>query len=548
MRIALLSLALAAFTALPAQVVINEFVYDDSGTDDREFVELYNAGPAAVDLSNWVLEGLDEAYPSDNNADYTLPVGATIAPGGFYTIGSSNLPVDFAVGATNLWENGGTTGGESIVLRDATGAVIDAVTYESNKHLSIAAAYPTQFSEGDGIYGNMTSIDGSSQSWARYFDGLDTNDNGRDFGLLPLTLGASNVIATNLIPFVDDFNSQAVGTPVSGFLGSFVTPFVEDPNAVNLPNALGTSPDGGNVMVCWDPAGGGNSASLVSVPTDEFEVECFAYFYAGHSGTDVESWSIGVRGTAATFYNLPILFPSNGNTGLAWVYVTDSSGGNLYLVDELSGGDDGPENILLSIPVTAGVNDGWQRLRLKVSNCVVEANFGGTFGDPSDGVAFSGFTRTSRRVGSFYLGYREGVSGVTNARPLALDRLQVFAPAQPSFSLCLSQPGGAGSLLLENNGLAAGDDVTNVFTFNEPCPGGVGTGPFAGLCTANPLALFDQLLIPLGTPPFHYLATGPFYSFSLPAGLPANLRIEGVAVKVSGLGVDLSPVAWVVTL
>ena len=44
--------AIAALPSLAsAQVVINEFQYDDESTDDREFVELYNAGALAVDIS-----------------------------------------------------------------------------------------------------------------------------------------------------------------------------------------------------------------------------------------------------------------------------------------------------------------------------------------------------------------------------------------------------------------------------------------------------------------------------------------------------------------
>jgi hypothetical protein len=38
-----------------AAIIINEFSYDDGGTDDKEFVELYNNGGAAVDISGWTL-------------------------------------------------------------------------------------------------------------------------------------------------------------------------------------------------------------------------------------------------------------------------------------------------------------------------------------------------------------------------------------------------------------------------------------------------------------------------------------------------------------
>ncbi len=42
-------------TAVRSQVVINEFAYDDSQTDDEEYVELFNAGDTEVDLEGWFL-------------------------------------------------------------------------------------------------------------------------------------------------------------------------------------------------------------------------------------------------------------------------------------------------------------------------------------------------------------------------------------------------------------------------------------------------------------------------------------------------------------
>jgi hypothetical protein len=41
-RIATCAVTLATATAVHGAIIINEFQYDDSGTDDREFVELYN--------------------------------------------------------------------------------------------------------------------------------------------------------------------------------------------------------------------------------------------------------------------------------------------------------------------------------------------------------------------------------------------------------------------------------------------------------------------------------------------------------------------------
>ena len=88
MRTRLLPIALlAALTAalLPAVpataastgIVINEV---ESNGDVNDWVELYNAGAAAVDVSGWVLKD------STDNNPYTVPASTSIAAGGFLVI------------------------------------------------------------------------------------------------------------------------------------------------------------------------------------------------------------------------------------------------------------------------------------------------------------------------------------------------------------------------------------------------------------------------------------------------------------------------------
>ena len=65
--------------SLTATVVITEFMANPSGDDTTgEFVELYNSGASAVDLTDWIL--------SDEDSDsFTLPV-TTIGAGNFVII------------------------------------------------------------------------------------------------------------------------------------------------------------------------------------------------------------------------------------------------------------------------------------------------------------------------------------------------------------------------------------------------------------------------------------------------------------------------------
>lgn len=442
----LLAVTASAQVAAPPLVVINEFQYDDSGTDDREFVELYNADSVPADISGWVLEALDNLVP-DNNADYTIPgaLGSgtvVLAPGAFYVLGSALVPgVSQVVGATNLWENDV----EAIALWNGpigTSTMVDVVRYEANKVGGASVpTFPAAYIEGAGVWGNFTSIDATMQSWSRWIDGRDTNDNGYDFGLLPATPGAPNAPAAAL-PYFDDFNTPVPGTPVTAFRGSFLGPHVIDPTvagpvigASNInPNAIAASPDGGNCMILWDNTGGGDSATLVDVPASDFYVEAWVYFDAvPRPANESEQWSIGVRGTTDTYFNF--MNPgftadsnANGNTGIHWHYTVDQTGGHLRLVDDGNGGDD--EVIVASIAVTTGFNDGWQRLRLQVTGNQIDASVGGTYGSILDGTRVLATTATTapNAIGTVYLGYREFITANPTTRPLTLDFLTIRRP------------------------------------------------------------------------------------------------------------------------
>ena len=82
-------LATLAFPQGSPDVVINEFSYDDSSTDDMEYVELYNGGSSPVDLTGWTLACEDQNGP---DLVFTLNAGTTIQPGAFLVIGSSLVP------------------------------------------------------------------------------------------------------------------------------------------------------------------------------------------------------------------------------------------------------------------------------------------------------------------------------------------------------------------------------------------------------------------------------------------------------------------------
>ncbi len=125
-----LGLSCAAAVAAEGQVVVNEIFYDPSPKIDRaEFVELYNPGPEAADLSGWRFsEGVSYRFGdgvvlgagaylilAENLNGYNKRFGSIFLGG----IAAHDV---FAVGRLS-------NDGEQLELRDAAGALIDVVDY-----------------------------------------------------------------------------------------------------------------------------------------------------------------------------------------------------------------------------------------------------------------------------------------------------------------------------------------------------------------------------------------------------------------------------------
>ncbi len=114
------------------RVVINEVLYDADGSNDAngEWVELYNAGDQPADLGGWTL--------SDAAGSDALPAWV-VAPHAFVVIAAS----DSISGAYPPFSGtpivlGGRIGnalgnhGDRLILRDATGATVDAISWGSD--------------------------------------------------------------------------------------------------------------------------------------------------------------------------------------------------------------------------------------------------------------------------------------------------------------------------------------------------------------------------------------------------------------------------------
>ena len=144
----------------PGRVVINEVLYDPSGTEPNdEWVELYNAGGMSVDLSGYVL--------ADNTGSLTL-TSLILGPGQYAVYARDGASFTAKYGfAPNFSGSSIALGnsGDYITLRDSSSVLLDAVAWNT---ASFAGVIPHYDVAQDHVL-------------ARYPDGVDTDDCSIDF-------------------------------------------------------------------------------------------------------------------------------------------------------------------------------------------------------------------------------------------------------------------------------------------------------------------------------------------------------------------------------
>ncbi len=101
----------AAVNDCRSAIRINEV--ESNGGTPGDWIELYNAGTTAVDLSNFLVKDNDDTRTT------RLPAGATIAPGGYYVIEEDVL--GFGLGA-----------GDAARVYDANGTLLDAYIWTAH--------------------------------------------------------------------------------------------------------------------------------------------------------------------------------------------------------------------------------------------------------------------------------------------------------------------------------------------------------------------------------------------------------------------------------
>jgi hypothetical protein len=454
-------LVLGAVVGVNGQdVVINELVKEErtGGTgvvtpDNREFIELYNRSASPVDIGGWTIRSVN--LNTGVSIPDSLPAGATIPANGFYVVAVEGRAItganhyiplgagdEFFPDQTNL----------AIELLNSGGQMQDAVGVEIFRNPQLANMTTEQAAQiGNGAWSLVHSynIDNSSPdfsrlSYARYRDGRDTNKNGRDFGFLPLTPGASNNLPLNDVHTVPNVDGLNHGDFVTQYNYSFdfngrqavraIDPGTAD--AIN-PSVISPSPQGGKAMINWDQSGGGSVAYSKEL-VNSFEL--YAYLDStnlnmpGDWEAEWTAYGIGSADPQFQTPNLNGLIPGtgtttvrtqNGSTGIGWLFerfqqwdtvnqvATNSA--KLSLVDFGEGGNSVPTaadktwNIIETFELTPA-QAGWHKLALDY--------------DPATGVVTATFDQQTRTftpanhsaenpmLGTFFSGYREGLTGV----------------------------------------------------------------------------------------------------------------------------------------
>ncbi|MCI0332814.1 MAG: lamin tail domain-containing protein [Planctomycetes bacterium] len=428
-------------TTSMAQMVINEVVYDISGTGNevREYVELYNAGASTVDIGNWTMKSTDMGTGLEFFTD-TIPAGTMLAAGDYWVLGSAanvaNVDQDLGtIGEPGLWPDGHTL----LELKDSGATLIDALAWERNKGGTGVYSAEQQAQVGpNSWWGNTQSYNNAFEqiSLGRFLDGRDTNNNGRDFGVTPLTPGAASGLPQNANYSIPDVDALSPFDPVPGTYASFVRAQVIDPTVADATvheTAIPASPQGGKAIIAWDPVGGGNAAYSHELVT---KFDMYAYFDTTPYGEiGAESTAYGI-GTTGSLFNVPNPLGLSGfgtlgavadMTGVAWLFQKETGTAEpddvkLILVDANDGGNSRPEaadwTVITTIDLGGQPSD-WHRLSIDIDGS-------GNVTARYDEQVFN-FTTSTDLIGTFYVGYRESLTGTPpKLRPPTFD---LFEPA-----------------------------------------------------------------------------------------------------------------------
>jgi len=278
-------------------IVINEIHYNPPSVgiidgDEFEFIELKNNGSSIVDLS--------DVYFGDG-IQYKFPIGTTIQPGGFTVLAENELEFSNYNGQTAFDQYSGklSNGGETVLLKDPFGAVIDSVTYDD------MPPWPTEpDSTGPSLSLLDANLDNALASSWKAAVGPNT-PNAENVFCIPMTISLFPTAAT-----CANSNDGSINSLVFGGIGPFNYSWN---NGQNAATATGLNPgtyvlsvtDSSNCTETMQVTVGGPTPIVAAVTTNN---ETAAGNADGSANINVSGgnspynivWSNGNTGTLAT--------------------------------------------------------------------------------------------------------------------------------------------------------------------------------------------------------------------------------------------------------
>lgn len=333
-----------------SQIVINEISYNppEANTDSLEYIELYNAGDIAVDITGWhFLLGVEDTLPS-----------IILAPGEYFvTAFSASAMMNVFHVNVHQWSAGAlNNSGEKIVLADAFNNTIDSVLYDD------ADPWPV---EADGNGPSLELIDpfldnNDGANWQFSGGATGVIIEGNEVKGTPLaenssggTVGpAVTVLAENLL-----FNPQHVVIPV----GDSVRWINPEPVAHNVNGTQATFPDNPESFFSGLPAPGIWQFDHEFNTEGLYNYQCDPHVFSGMTGTvavyDPNGYTpfplLHLRLTDGNglniFYGVPTVV-----TGVVHGLNYNPSGYSFYIVNENNVGI----NVFSFDPGTYVVNEG----------------------------------------------------------------------------------------------------------------------------------------------------------------------------------------------
>ena len=179
-------------------IKINEFSPDPANSTGHEWIELYNAGSAAVALDDWQIE----AGTSSWSSKFTFPAGSIIEPGAFILLGDEGVPAEGRDYTTesNLSLGNASTGLDGVRLLDCPGTVQDTILYgKEDATAEVSDTGSEDYWEIDDLGTQTYALFPTDDDLTigRFPDGEDSDDNSVDFcqDMSP-TPGAANADCT----------------------------------------------------------------------------------------------------------------------------------------------------------------------------------------------------------------------------------------------------------------------------------------------------------------------------------------------------------------